>query len=253
MFVRTWSSRDTGPHKCRGPAREATHTPRLYSSARTEPRQHWREQNTNIDHLVSAVTSSVYSFLDTYFCLDSRDQPSRGPAVALTPPLLNSISAASSRLKEVEWLLFNLQEKHISSHVCPLMLKHSEHTAWILPAEEFPEAFRLLFGFRWGRQRSSIMWFTWRDAGQVQMLCAFTFCLSCKHNHKHINMTRHVSDQLQNYSSTSTEAPVQPDVSLILQLTPLMQKNFNHYDHFLIQSEWEKIHKYHKTASLQMV
>lgn len=47
---------------------------------------------------------------DTYLCLASRDQPSRGPAVALTPPLLNSMSDASSRLKEVEWLLFSLWE-----------------------------------------------------------------------------------------------------------------------------------------------
>lgn len=43
----------------------------------------------------------------------SRDQPSLGPAVALTPPLLNSISAASSRLKEVEWLLFNLHRNYV--------------------------------------------------------------------------------------------------------------------------------------------
>lgn len=52
----------------------------------------------------------------THLCLGSRDQPSRGPAVALTPPLLNSISAASSRLKEVEWLLFSLQEHRIRNH-----------------------------------------------------------------------------------------------------------------------------------------
>lgn len=39
---------------------------------------------------------------DTYVRLDSRDQPSRGPAVARTPPLRKSVSAASSRLKEVE-------------------------------------------------------------------------------------------------------------------------------------------------------
>lgn len=37
----------------------------------------------------------------THLCLGSRDHPSRGPAVARTPPLLNSTSA-SSRFKEVE-------------------------------------------------------------------------------------------------------------------------------------------------------
>lgn len=38
----------------------------------------------------------------------SRDQPSRGPAVALVPPLLNSVSDMSSGLKVVDWLLLSL-------------------------------------------------------------------------------------------------------------------------------------------------
>lgn len=41
-------------------------------------------------------------------CPRSRDQPSRGPAVALVPPLLNSVSDMSSRLKVVDWLLLSL-------------------------------------------------------------------------------------------------------------------------------------------------
>lgn len=60
--------------------------------------------------LSSELECSVCWIWSSYFCFESRDQPSRGPAVALTPPLLNSISA-SSRSKEVEWLLFNLTEK----------------------------------------------------------------------------------------------------------------------------------------------
>lgn len=35
-------------------------------------------------------------------CPRSRDQPSRGPAVALVPPLLNSVSDMSSGLKVVD-------------------------------------------------------------------------------------------------------------------------------------------------------
>lgn len=41
-------------------------------------------------------------------CPRSRDQPSRGPAVALVPPLLNSVSDMSSGLKVVDWLLLSL-------------------------------------------------------------------------------------------------------------------------------------------------
>lgn len=42
---------------------------------------------------------------------ESRDQPSLGPAVALRPPLLNSDSGASSRLKDVDWLLLILGKR----------------------------------------------------------------------------------------------------------------------------------------------
>lgn len=68
VFVPTWSSRDTGPHKGRGPAREATHTHHLYSTARTEHRQHWREQSTTINHLVQlwhhqVILSSTLTFV----------------------------------------------------------------------------------------------------------------------------------------------------------------------------------------------
>lgn len=44
-------------------------------------------------------------------CPRSRDQPSRGPAVALVPPLLNSVSDMSSGLKVVDWLLLSLKEE----------------------------------------------------------------------------------------------------------------------------------------------
>lgn len=41
----------------------------------------------------------------------SCDQPSLGPAVALTPPLLNSAFGDSSRSSELDWLLFILMKK----------------------------------------------------------------------------------------------------------------------------------------------
>lgn len=123
----------------------------------------------------------------THLCLGSRDQPRRGPAVALTPPLLNSISAASSRLKEVEWLLFSLRQRHSGDEP-----KRSPHVTvahgranLTLPAEELPEASGLLLGLGRRRQSSAIVWLPLRDAGQVQVLCAFTLRLSWKRHPKH--------------------------------------------------------------------
>ena len=47
-------------------------------------------------------------------CWRSRDQPSLGPAVARTPPRLNSPSGKlSSRVNVVDWLLFNLQNMSV--------------------------------------------------------------------------------------------------------------------------------------------
>lgn len=47
----------------------------------------------------------------------SRDQPSRGPAVALVPPLLNSVSDMSSGLKVVDWLLLSLKKESKHIHI----------------------------------------------------------------------------------------------------------------------------------------
>lgn len=56
------------------------------------------------------------------FCR-SRDQPSLGPAVALTPPRLNSLSdRLSSRLNVVDWLLLSLQRRG-ESHFYHVHLK----------------------------------------------------------------------------------------------------------------------------------
>lgn len=56
------------------------------------------------------------------FCR-SRDQPSLGPAVALTPPRLNSLSERlSSRLNVVDWLLLSLQRRG-ESHFYHVHLK----------------------------------------------------------------------------------------------------------------------------------
>ncbi len=57
----------------------------------------------------------------------SRDQPSLGPAVARTPPLLNSPSGRlSSRLNVVDWLLFSLQKTvHIQTKINMLSVKQT--------------------------------------------------------------------------------------------------------------------------------
>lgn len=120
--------------------------------------------------------------LSTYLSLGSRDHPSRGPAVALTPPLLNSISE-SSRLKEVEWLLFNLQEFQChrvrdQSMIRPLVLMLKDHVS---PAEESLQTSGLFFGFCCRRWSSiSNTWF-WRssDDGQVQVIRGFMLRRSC--------------------------------------------------------------------------
>lgn len=44
-------------------------------------------------------------------CPRSLDQPNLGPAVALIPPLLNSVSGSSSGLNVVDWLLLSLHKR----------------------------------------------------------------------------------------------------------------------------------------------
>lgn len=68
-----------------------------------------------------------------YLCLESRDQPSRGPAVARTPPLLNSVCASPSRLKELEWLLFSLRERHATSEQRNRRVRRAEAAERYLP------------------------------------------------------------------------------------------------------------------------
>lgn len=56
----------------------------------------------------------------------SRDQPSLGPAVARTPPRLNSPSGRlSSRLNVVDWLRLSLRVKHLC-----LNIKTNNHKNW---------------------------------------------------------------------------------------------------------------------------
>ena len=116
VSVLIWSSSAPGPHTARGPAHGARHTRPLCSSGRRGRPQHWGDREGYSSQCIQWLreqrqASHVWRLLDTDLCLDSRDQPSLGPAVARTPPLLNSVSA-SSRLKDVEWLRFSLQECH---------------------------------------------------------------------------------------------------------------------------------------------
>lgn len=140
----------------------------------------------------------------THLSLGWGDQPSRGPAVALTPPLWNSPSAGSSGLKVVEWLLFSLQQQQQQPAVSP-----GGHTGATcskgcvrLPAEELPEAARLLLGLRRGRRLrgGAIVWFPVRDAGQVQVLGASPLRLAFNtvkttpsYFTSHVNLLKHVS------------------------------------------------------------
>lgn len=67
--------------------------------------------NTETTFWVSLFRLNAQTYLLTLW--RSRDQPSLGPAVARTPPLLNSPSGRlSSRLNVVDWLLFNLKKKN---------------------------------------------------------------------------------------------------------------------------------------------
>lgn len=142
--------------------------------------------------------SLTYLDLVIYLGFESDDQPSRGPAVALTPPLLNSISA-SSRFKEAEWLLFSLRNNNVTVRLnCSKFISHRRHTH-VLPAKKPPKAFGLLFDLwrRW--QGSCIMGSLRRDAGQIQVFCSFTFCFSCKNDH--INKTVNINYR-RNWSPT---------------------------------------------------
>lgn len=113
----------------------------------------------------------------------------------------------------------------------------------MLPAKEFPEAFGLLFGFRWGRQRSSIMGFSRRNTGQVQVLCAFTICLSCKHNYIYMLTWQQIYFNKAGPPTTSEKRS-----HFTLQLRQPMQKTLElttttQLRDFLIYSEWETLYK----------
>lgn len=55
----------------------------------------------------------------------------------------------------------------------------------MLPAKELPQASGLLLGLGRGWQRSAIVWLPLRNAGQVQVLRAFTLRLSWKQHPEH--------------------------------------------------------------------
>lgn len=106
-------------HTGRDPAPAASHTPDPWTSEQMEHRRHLKNnKKLPKSHPGAHFKARRQTYLLALW--KSRDHPSLGPAVARTPPLLNSPSARfSSRLNVVDWLLFNLKweiQTHTNKH-----------------------------------------------------------------------------------------------------------------------------------------
>lgn len=89
-----------------------------------------QQQYTDLERHIPCVFFKPRTETHSLTLWRSRDQPSLGPAVARTPPLLNSPSGRlSSRLNVVDWLLFNLKWWQHIYKIHPLYKKMSKRKA----------------------------------------------------------------------------------------------------------------------------
>lgn len=92
----------------------------------------------------------VYAQTHVWTRWRSRDQPSLGPAVARTPPLLNSAGGRlSSKLNVVDWLLFNLMKKEIEfiPRICWVKLVSKKWPKLRTLCTYFPKSFLIPLDF----------------------------------------------------------------------------------------------------------
>lgn len=123
----------------------------------------------------------------------SRDQPSLGPAVARTPPLLNSPSGRlSSKLNVVDWLLFNLNNKTLKLNTWKK--EHSEggclQVFYSLPKELF-YSFGFFSAFWSSGERVGAVAIVrpLRQPCQIEMVRTLSFCFSCANKCQQISIS----------------------------------------------------------------
>lgn len=137
-------------------------------------------QNKKAPYCISLYKLNTQTHLLTRW--RSRDQPNLGPAVARTPPRLNSPSGRlSSRLKVVDWLLLSLLENTIFQSICHNVKKNYKYFFQYSLSKQFLYSFRFFPAFWCGGQSVravTVRWPLWQPS-QIQVVSALSFGFSC--------------------------------------------------------------------------